>query len=75
MSRPHNQCTECGADLTIPESVTRVYVNKDEGENCAAEGHYSKEGDFESDRFGGFDGDRYDCLDDADSCSACEAPL
>lgn len=50
MSKITNTCGKCAADLSLPESVTRRYINKD-------------------------DGDRYDCLDDSDTCTGCEDPL
>jgi hypothetical protein len=73
-----NTCTGCTADLTIPESVSRRYVNKDDpsgDSDMFAEGHYLNCGTFESDSFGGFDGDRYDCLDNSDTCISCETQL
>lgn len=68
-------CTACNADLTLPHSVSRQYVSKDDDEPVYAEGHYATDGHFESDEFAGFDGGNFDLLDDSDSCVACEAKI
>ena len=68
-------CEKCGADLTQENAVVRRYVNKDDGEDAFSEGHYTDDMTFEPDSFGGSLGERYDCLDDSDSCASCEAAL
>ena len=47
----------------------------DEGEDAFSEGHYTDDMTFEPDSFGGSLGERYDCLDDSDSCASCEESL
>lgn len=74
-------CQHCGADLTVTDSVTREYVNKDPdgpedgSDSVFATGHYDQDGAFESDRFDGFGGGNFDLLDDSDTCSACDEQL
>lgn len=68
-------CASCGADLTQENAVVRRYVNKDEGEDAFSEGRYTDDMTFEPDSFGGSLGERYDCLDDSDSCASCEESL
>ena len=74
---PMTACPHCRADLTQPESVTREYANKDtdsEEGGVFAHGHYENDV-FESDRFSGFGGGRFDLLDNSDTCSACDGQL
>lgn len=75
---PKNTCPHCLANLSLTDSVTREYVNKDgdsEASSVYAHGHYDQQGTFESDRFDGFGGGRFDLLDDSDSCSSCDQSL
>ena len=71
-------CPGCGNDLGAEESVIREYVNKDgdsSDDSVFASGHYDENGDFESDRFDGFGGGRFDLKDDSDVCACCDHPL
>ncbi len=70
-------CSHCKADLTLDDSVVRVYVNKDgktDEDNIQAEGKYLTDGTFESTSFSGFPEGRFDLLDDSDSCNTCDTP-
>lgn len=65
-------CDGCNSNLSEKESVTRTYVNKyNPDDDVIAIGHYSKDGNFESDSFVGFGFGTYDCRDDSDTCSHC----
>jgi hypothetical protein len=80
MSTQKNICTNthCKAKLTENDSVTREYVNKDSldaNDNVFAQGHYTDDGEFINDSFNGFDGGRFDLLDDSDTCSTCNHKL
>ena len=68
------RCGKCGSKLVERDSVQREYVNKDGGDSVFATGHYVDE-HFVSDSFSGCDGERYDLLDDSDSCASCDNPL
>ena len=73
-----NHCPGCGNDLGAEESVIREYVNKDgdsSDDSVFASGHYDENGDFESDRFDGFGGGRFDLRDDSDVCANCNRSL
>jgi hypothetical protein len=61
---------DCQADLAAPDSVSREYVNKDDGDPCYASGRYH-DGEFVSDAFNGFSAGRFDLLDDSDTCASC----
>ena len=71
-------CKKCGADLTLPDSVSRRYDNKDDGDSPEfGTGHYDpKDGCFEpGSRLPRLSGGRYDLNHDSDSCASCDAPL
>jgi hypothetical protein len=64
----------CGADHTIPESVTREYVNKDgedEFSSVFGLGHYLEDGTFGPDESVDLSGGRFDNCADSDKCTAC----
>ena len=68
----------CGADHTLPESVTREYVDKDGDDESSSEyglGHYLADGTFEPDQSADLSGGRFDLLNDSDKCSQCGGQL
>lgn len=70
-------CPKCKADLTIKDSVTRTYINKDTEEegDVKAQGHYDKNGYFESDHSVDLSEGRYDLVDGSDTCTTCDTVL
>lgn len=72
------RCNHCQADLTVEDSVVRVYINKD-GNNSGSDdisclGHYDGD-DFEPDESISLSDGRFDCGDDSDKCASCNEPL
>ena len=66
-------CHKCGADLTLPKSVSRLYVSKDtENEDSHALGHY-EEDQFEADTKPCYPLVHHDLLDNSDECQECGA--
>lgn len=74
VENPNLKCT-CGADLTKPRSVSRLYVSKDEGgEDSHCLGHYNEVSeDFETDGSPSYPLEHHDLLDNSDECQNCGA--
>jgi len=70
-------CDKCGADLTQPRSVSRLYVAKSEGlEDSHCLGHYENlTGDFEPDSSPSVPLEHHDLLDNSDECQSCGATV
>ena len=70
-------CPGCGVNLTEPEAVCREYINKTDDDRVGVlkKGHYDLAGTYEPDTRASFGKDRFDLLDDSDTCSACGAQL
>lgn len=65
-------CHRCGADLTHPKSVSRLYVSKDtdQYDDAHCMGHYEKDF-FEPDESVTLE--HHDLLDNSDECAICGA--
>lgn len=73
---PKNVCHKCGADLSQPRSISRLYVSKDEGgEDSHCLGHYEVSGDFEADGRPSYPLVHHDLLDNSDECQKCGATV
>jgi len=68
-------CHRCGANLNLCQSVSRLYVSKDEEhEDSRCLGHYDhKTGDFEPDTKPSVPLEHHDLLDNSDECNQCGA--
>jgi len=64
-------CQKCGADLTKPKSVSRLYVSKENSDKDShILGHY--EGDqLEADTSPSYPLTHHDLLDNSDECQSC----
>lgn len=69
-------CPTCQTNLTLKDSVTRTYINKDSEEgNVKANGHYDKDGYFEPDHSVDLSNGRFDLCDGSDTCTQCETVI
>lgn len=64
-------CSDCGKDLTVPNSVEREYISKDEGPSMFGKGHYDSNGNYDPDNSTDLSGGRYDLIDGSDTCINC----
>jgi len=76
VENPNLRCT-CGADLTKPRSISRLYVSKDERhEDSSCLGHYDGlSEDFEADGSPSYPPEHHDLLDNSDNCQNCGATV
>ena len=70
-SKPSFKCKGCYSDLTKRNSISREYIDKDEGPSRFGSGHYDVEGDYEPDGYVNLSDGRYDNVDGSDTCGDC----
>lgn len=69
-------CDQCGNNLMDENAVTRTYTPKDEeNEEIACLGQYLYEGTFDTNNSVSFGGESYDCHENSDICTCCNAQL
>lgn len=68
-------CPTCQADLTVRQSVTRTYINKDGDGDVSTPGHYDPNGYFEPDHSIDLSNGRFDLVDGSDKCTQCDTTI
>lgn len=65
-------CSECGIDLSRPQSIKRTYTSKRDDSKVSGYGHYDKNGDYDPDVKADLSNGSYDLVEGSDTCSNCE---